>query len=125
MYKCVFRQHLPTQSRRPLCGQTINRTRCSHWSKCDTQFIEGKLAWHKATDVDIQGYRNELHSMLTQCTLSADILQCSDTKCTCKSYCLGIDVFCDATISTCIDVGNTCIPRCKPVGRSRPGWNVN
>ena len=62
--------------------------------------------------------------MITQCTLSADILQCSDTKCTCKSHCLGIEVFCDAIISTCIDVGNTCIPKCKRVGRSRPEWNA-
>ena len=62
--------------------------------------------------------------MITQCTLSADILQCSDTKCTCKSHCLGIEVFCDAIISTCIDVGNTCIPKCKPVGRSWPEWNA-
>ena len=29
-------------------------------TNCNVQFTKGKLAWHKAKDIDIQRYRSEL-----------------------------------------------------------------
>ena len=62
--------------------------------------------------------------MLAQCTLSNEIMQCTDVNCTCESHRLGIEVFCNTIIDACLEAGRTSILVCKPVGRSKPGWNA-
>ena len=52
-------------------------------------------------------------------------MQCTDVNyCTCESHRLGTEVFCNTIIDACLEAGRTSIPECKPVGRSKPGWNA-
>ena len=93
-------------------------------TKCNVQFTKGKLAWHKAKDIEIQRYKSELDALLGQCTLANEIMQCTDVNCTCEAHRLGIEVFCNTIIDACLEAGRTCIPECKPAGHSKPGWNA-
>ena len=87
---------------------------------CNVQFTKGTLSAlasaccppltlqihmkHKAKDIDIQRYRSELDALLAQCTLSNEIMQCTEKQrrtmlvghvnCTCESHRLGIEVRC-------------------------------
>ena len=94
-------------------------------TKCNVQFTKGKLAWHKAKDIEIQRYMSELDALLGQCTLANEIMQCTDVNCTCEAHRLGIEVFCNTIIDACLEAGRTCIPECKPAGHSKPGWNAD
>ena len=80
---------------------------------CNVQFTKGKLAWHKAKDIDIRRYRSELDALLAQCTLSNEIMQCTAVNCTCESHRLGIEVFCNIIIDACLEAGHTSIPECN------------
>ena len=93
-------------------------------TKCNVQFTKGKLAWHKAKDIEIQRYKSELDALLGQCTLANEIMQCTDVNCTREAHRLGIEVFCNTIIDACLEAGRTCIPECKPAGHSKPGWNA-
>ena len=82
-----------------------------------------KQSWHKASDQDLNIYKNQLDELLGKVTLDEDLLFCRDIHCVDHR-----DMICDlynTVISSCIEASKHIPTTSKPSIKVKPGWNDN
>ena len=82
-----------------------------------------KQSWHKASDQDLNIYKNQLDELLGKVTLDEDLLFCRDIHCVDHR-----DMICDlynTVILSCIKASKHIPTTSKPSIKVKPGWNDN
>ena len=82
-----------------------------------------KQAWHKASDQDLNIYKNQLDDLLGKVTLNEDLLFCRNI------HCVGhrdrINDLYNTVISSCFEASKHIPTTSKPSIKVKPGWNDN
>ena len=103
----------------------LNATSQSH----DSEVKTSRLAWHKASSVDIGNYKLRLDESLAAIDLSNDLHECHDITCSKSEHTCSIDKYCEEIISAVHDASvsiphtNTCNTNTSRKRRT-PGWNT-
>ena len=91
-------------------------------SSYDDTAKEDKLAWHSASDIQINQYQSNLDKELEHVSAPKSVLECKDKNCTNTAHNQLIDTFGDELIQSCMSASQTAIPKVKQK-KGIPKWN--
>jgi hypothetical protein len=91
--------------------------------KSDVCNLKSRLAWHRATENDIDQYRTRLDEMLNSINVPDFIHECSNVLCSDCGHTEYIDLYCNNIICA-IEEASKLIPHieCKSKNNHVPGW---
>jgi hypothetical protein len=86
---------------------------------------DSKLAWHKASSVDINNYCNCVSDLLSNVTIPVDAINCKDVCCNNCLHRTALNQYCRDIGQCCLNAGLQTIPTtvCDNDHRVIPGWS--
>jgi len=81
-----------------------------------------RCAWHKATQDNIDAYKNNLDILLSELCIPNHVLMCHDVLCKDSSHRNDIDKLCSSIIQCCLNAGKQSIPSRVKFKHCIPGW---
>ena len=99
---------------------------CSSNANCG--YHVNRPIWNKATEDNINLYKNTLDDMLTNLHIPWDLLHCKDLQCKNSNHILSINEFTESVLSACVEACQSSIPHSCPESTEKkskeiPGWN--